>query len=77
MIASVCNAIWIFSKKGVVLELPLFSSNVISLRGFLLHLVPKQHANVLIPGNLDSGRNGKLQLLRFDEAKNGDQACMR
>ena len=40
MIASVCNAIWNFSKKGVVLELPLFSSNVISLRGFLLHRYP-------------------------------------
>ena len=34
----------------------------------------KQHENILIPGNLDSGKNGKVQLPRFDKAKNRDQA---
>lgn len=44
--------------------------------GVSVALLAKQHANILIPGNLDCGKNRKFQLPRYEEAKNGAQACM-
>lgn len=40
--------------------------------GVSVALLPKQHENILIPGNLDSGKDGKLQL--YDKAENRAQA---